>query len=130
MRLLFTFAGGNGHLEPLLPLARAAEDVGHVVAFAGGSWMVLSVESGGFPAFPAGSDIGLTPVRRPLAKVDLEHEMRAIGPGFGRRVAQARATDLRLLCTQWQPDLLVCDEIDLARWLSENALPFPTQRYW
>src|SRR5262245_23412359 len=125
MRLLFTFAGGHGHLEPLLPLARAAEDVGHVVAFAGRPWMVPSVESAGFPAFPAGSDIRLTPVRRPLAKVDLEHEMRAVGPGFGRRVAQARATDLLPLCTQWQPDLLVCDEVDFGALVVGERLAIP-----
>ena len=35
VRILFTFAGGSGHMEPLIPLARAAEAIGHVVAFAG-----------------------------------------------------------------------------------------------
>ena len=36
MRLLFTLAGGSGHLEPLVPLARAAQARGHTVAFGGG----------------------------------------------------------------------------------------------
>jgi UDP:flavonoid glycosyltransferase YjiC (YdhE family) len=35
MRILFTFAGGSGHLEPLIPIARAAEAAGHTVAFSG-----------------------------------------------------------------------------------------------
>jgi UDP:flavonoid glycosyltransferase YjiC (YdhE family) len=35
MRMLFGFAGGSGHLEPLVPLARAAREAGHVDAFAG-----------------------------------------------------------------------------------------------
>ena len=35
LRLLFTFAGGIGHLEPLVPLASAAAAAGHSVAFVG-----------------------------------------------------------------------------------------------
>ena len=70
MRLLFTFAGGSGHLEPLVPIARAAEAAGHVVAFAGRPWMVPEVDALGFDAFATGSDVGLTPRRLPLADVD------------------------------------------------------------
>ena len=47
MRILFTFAGGNGHFEPLVPIAGAAEDVGHVVAFAGRPSMVVRADPGG-----------------------------------------------------------------------------------
>jgi UDP:flavonoid glycosyltransferase YjiC (YdhE family) len=35
VRFLLTFAGGSGHFEPLLPIARAAREAGHVVAFSG-----------------------------------------------------------------------------------------------
>ena len=49
MRMLFTFAGGSGHLEPLLPIARAARAAGHLVAFAGRPWMVPKVEAAAFP---------------------------------------------------------------------------------
>ena len=98
MRMLFTFAGGSGHLEPLIPIARAAEVVGHTVAFAGRPWMVPIVEALGFSAFPTGSDVGLTPKRLPLAEVDVERDIRSVGAGFGRRIARARATDLLPLC--------------------------------
>ena len=40
MRLLFTFAGGSGHFEPLVPIARAAGAAGHSVAFAGQTAMI------------------------------------------------------------------------------------------
>jgi UDP:flavonoid glycosyltransferase YjiC (YdhE family) len=75
MRILFTFAGGSGHLEPLIPIARAAKAAGHVVASAGRPWMTPVVEALGFPAFPTGSDADLTPTRRPLVKVNMEREI-------------------------------------------------------
>jgi UDP:flavonoid glycosyltransferase YjiC (YdhE family) len=51
VRLLFTFAGGNGHFEPLVPVARAAELAGHTVAFAGQPVMISAIEAAGFTAF-------------------------------------------------------------------------------
>lgn len=125
MRLLFAFAGGRGHLEPLLPLARASVARGHVVAFAGRPWMAPEVEALGFPAFSAGSDVGLTPTRRPLAALDVEREMRAVGPGFGERVARTRAADLIPLCAAWRPDLLVCEELDFGAMLVAERLGLP-----
>jgi UDP:flavonoid glycosyltransferase YjiC (YdhE family) len=112
MRILFTFAGGSGHLEPLVPVAHAAEAAGHTVAFAGRPWMTPVVEALGFRAFAAGSDVGLKPERLPLAPIDLERDMGAVGSGFGRRIARERAADLLPLCGDWRPDLVVCEELD------------------
>lgn len=125
MRILFTFAGGSGHLEPLAPFARAAEVAGHTVAFAGRPWMVPKVEALGFSAFAAGSDVGLTPRRLPLAEVDMEREMRVIGGGFGRRIAREQAADLLVRCNDWQPDLLVCEEVDFGAMLVAERLALP-----
>lgn len=125
MRFLFTFAGGSGHLEPLVPIARAAAAAGHTVAFAGRPWMAPKVEAAGFPAFAAGSDVGLTPRRLPLAPIDLERDMRAVGSGFGRRIARARATDLLTLCASWRPDLLVCEELDYGAMIAAERLGLP-----
>ena len=125
MRVLFTFAGGHGHLEPLVPVARAAADAGHTVAFVGRPWMVPTVEALGFPAFAAGSDVGLTPRRLPLAPVDLEKDMRDVGDGFGRRVARERAAGLLPLCDEWGPDLLVCEELDFGAMLIGERLGIP-----
>jgi UDP:flavonoid glycosyltransferase YjiC (YdhE family) len=114
VRFLFTFAGGRGHLEPLVPLAQAAVAAGHEVAFAGRPWMIPKVEALGFQAFAAGSDDGLVPVRRPLAAVDAEAEILALREGFARRVASERAPDLLALCASWRPDAIVWDETDFA----------------
>ncbi|MCG8349481.1 MAG: glycosyltransferase [Chloroflexales bacterium] len=125
MRILFTFAGGSGHLESLVPLARVAGLAGHTVAFAGRPWMVPKVEALGFTAFAAGSDIGLTPRRLPLAAVDLERDIRAVGTGFGHRVASGRAADLLPICADWQPDILVCEEMDFGAMIVAERLALP-----
>lgn len=125
LRLLFTFAGGSGHLEPLLPLARAAQAVGHAVAFAGRPWMVPKVEALGFEAFSAGTDTGLTPVRRPLVAVDVEGDIQAVGRGFGRRIARERAADLLPLCEGWRPDAIVVEETDFGALVVAERLGLP-----
>ena len=124
-RILFTFAGGSGHLEPLIPLARAAEAGRHRVAFAGRPWMVPQVDAAGFPAFPAGSDAGLTPERLPLAQMDLDQDMRDVGSGFGHRIARERAADILSLCTEWRPDLLVSEELDFGAMVVAERLGLP-----
>jgi hypothetical protein len=47
MRILFAFAGGSGHPEPLVPIAPAAQAAGHSVAFAGRPWAQPPVSAGG-----------------------------------------------------------------------------------
>ena len=124
-RFLFTFAGGSGHLEPLIPIARAAVAAGHRVAFVGRPWMIPQVEALGFPAFAAGSDVGLTPKRLPLVEADLEQDMRDVGVGFGRRIARERAADVLPLCDRWRPDLLVCEEFDFGAMVVAERLALP-----
>jgi UDP:flavonoid glycosyltransferase YjiC (YdhE family) len=124
-RILFTFAGGSGHLEPLIPLARAAEAERHTVAFAGRPLMTPQVDASGFVAFAAGSDAGLTPERLPLVKADLDQDMRDVGSGFGGRVARERAADILSLCTDWRPDLLVCEEFDFGAIVVAERLGVP-----
>jgi UDP:flavonoid glycosyltransferase YjiC (YdhE family) len=128
VRALFAFAAGRGHLEPLLPLAWAALDRGDAVAFTGRPRMRAQVEELGFPFFAAGSDHGLSPVRRPLAPVDAEREARLFAWGFGGRIAQERARDLPAALAAWRPDVVVCDETDFGAMLAaeEAALPFAT----
>ena len=125
MRLLFTFAGGNGHLEPLVPIARAAEAAGHTVAFVGRPWMVPQVKALGFAALAAGSDAGLTPQRLPLAPIDLERDMGAVGDHFVRRIGRERAAAMLPLYGAWRPDVLVCEEFDFGAMVAAEALGLP-----
>lgn len=128
LRMLFTSAGGSGHSDPLLPLAFAAQARGHAVAFATRPWMVSSLEALGLPVFAAGSDLGLAPVRRPLRVRDAESEMRAAAAGFGQRIARERARDLLGVLASWQPDLVVCEELDFGAMVAaeRSARPHAT----
>jgi UDP:flavonoid glycosyltransferase YjiC (YdhE family) len=125
MRVLFTFAGGRGHLEPLLPLASAAAAAGHAVAFAARPWMVPKVEAAGFAVFPAGTNRGLTPERRPLLPVDMEREERGLREGFGRRIAGERAAAILAICTEWRPDVIVWEETDFGAVVAADRLGLP-----
>ena len=113
-------------MEPLIPIAHAAEAAGHTVAFAARPWMIpLLVDGSGFTAFAAGSDVGLAPKRLPLVKVDLDQDMRDVGDGFGRRIALERAADILPLCDWWRPDLLVCEELDFGAMVVAERLGLP-----
>lgn len=125
MRILFGFAGGSGHLEPLVPIARAAQAAGHTVAFAGRPWMVPKVEQHGFVCYAAGSDRGLTPQPRPLVAYDAALEARRFAEGFGRRNARERAADILTKCAAWQPDLVLWEETDFGALLAAEQSGWP-----
>ena len=125
MRILFTFAGGRGHLDPLVPLARAAHAAGHDIVFVGRPWMLPIVRSLGFEAWPAGSDLGLTPVSRELVPFDLEREQRALRDGFVGRIARERARDLLALEPDGPPDLIVWEETDFGAAIVAERLGVP-----
>ena len=125
MRYLFTFVGGNGHFEPLLPIARAATAAGHAVAFAGGPGMVATVEALGFTVFAIGPGGSGPPRRLPLLEVNAEREDRDLRERFARRAAGIRAPGIVALCAEWQPDLIVCDEIDFGAMVAAERLGLP-----
>ncbi len=126
MRFLFTFTGGSGHFEPLVPIARAAAAAGHAVAFAGQAVMVPAVEAAGFAAFATGgATFSSAPGRMPLLKVDMEREERDLREGFAGRVAPERAQAVLDLCAAWHPDLLVCDEVDFGPMVTAERLGLP-----
>ena len=126
MRILFTFAGGNGHFEPLAPIARAAEAAGHTVAFAGQPAMVETVEAAGFAVVATGgATLRSTPQRTALLKPDIEREDRALRESFADRVARERAATIFALCAEWQPDIIVCDEIDFGAVIVAERLGLP-----
>lgn len=125
MRLLFCFVGGRGHFEPLAPLARAAADAGHGVAFAGAGSLAATVEDAGFESLAAAS-VSPAPARRvPLRAVDRDREERDLRERFARRAARARLPEVASACASWRPDLLVCDETDFGAALAAERLGIP-----
>lgn len=125
MRVLFTFVGGSGHYEPLLPIAQAARAAGHTVAFACSPSMVATVENAAFTVFTIGTSSGNSPERRPLLAVDMEREERDLREGFARDGARFRAPAILALCAEWQPDVVVYDETDFGSAIAAERLGLP-----
>jgi hypothetical protein len=125
VRILFTFAGGNGHLQPLLPIARAAQAAGHTVAFAGQPAMSTMVEDAGHEFFSTGGDTFGARDRRPLLELDAEREQRDLREGFARRTAPERATRIKTVCAEWRPDILVNEEADFGGVVVAESLGLP-----
>jgi len=122
MRILFAFVGGNGHFQPLIPIARIAGAAGHIVAFTGRPGMMPTVSGAGFTGFASGVDHGDTDKRFPLTQFSAEQEDRVLREGFAYSTARSRATDILSLCGKWQPDLIVCDELDFGAMIAAEQL--------
>jgi UDP:flavonoid glycosyltransferase YjiC (YdhE family) len=126
LRILFTFAGGTGHFLPLVPLARAAEQAGHLVTFGGQPGMLHVIEHAGFSGFDTGGPTLLaTSERTPLLDLDMERELRAVREGYAGRTARERAAAVLQLCEAWQPDVLVCDEMDFGALVAAERADVP-----
>ncbi len=122
--ILFTFAGGRGHFEPLVTVARAAVRAGHTVAFSGEPALARTVEAAGFTMFPSGPNTSSTE-RRPLLSVDREREDRALRNSYAGRIARGRAADLLGVCAEWRPDVIVCDEVDFGSMVAAERMGLP-----
>jgi UDP:flavonoid glycosyltransferase YjiC (YdhE family) len=128
-RILFTFAGGSGHADPLVPVARAVEAAGHTVAFYGRRSAAVLLEAHGFtlfvdPAEPARANSDPTTIA-PLLELDMGREYRDLRDGFADRIARARAAGALELCGEWHPDLIVCDEVDFGCMIAAEHLGLP-----
>lgn len=100
MRILITAAPFHGHLNAVLPLARAAHRSGHDVVVA------------------TGADLGDEVVRRglvtwPIGPTNLESGMPRSLAEFWM-AADKRATDLMPRAMDWRPDLVVSEEMEAA----------------
>jgi len=125
MRILFSFAGGPGHFDPMVPIVQAAQAAGHTSAVACGPSRVSVVQTAGFTAFGIGPARSRDPARRlPLQEVDVTREERDLRERFAGR-SGARAADLRALAREWRPDLVVADETDFGAVLAAEGLGIP-----
>jgi UDP:flavonoid glycosyltransferase YjiC (YdhE family) len=126
VRVLFAFAGGSGHLEPLVPIARAVRDAGHAVAFSGRSAVAQRVRELGFAMFVTGPPGPEAPsTRTPLLEVDLEREAQVLREGFAGRIARERAAGVLQVCGDWGPSLIVCGEVDFGAMIAAERAGLP-----
>ncbi|WP_231913199.1 hypothetical protein [Rhodococcus sp. 852002-51564_SCH6189132-a] len=111
-RVLFSFAGGLGHLAPMLPIADVLRGAGHSLGVCGEADVLAGTE--GFDAhFPEGETT--SPSGRStgtLAPPDLDHEYSVIGTHFAGVLAARRFDLVRDVIDRWHPDLVICDEMD------------------
>jgi UDP:flavonoid glycosyltransferase YjiC (YdhE family) len=131
VRVLCTCLPGHGHFNPMLALAQALRRAGHEVAFATAADFCPRVEKAGFAAFPAG--MSLPDQMEQAAKRFPEHAALSAMERFEQFVprmlagvaAPARAADLVPLVREWEPDVLVHDETELAGPVAAAAAGIP-----
>jgi len=126
LRVLFTFAGGSGHANPLVPIASAVEAARHAVAFAGHHAGAAVLEAHGFTVFTDPASATSTPPSiTPLLALDMDREYRVVRDFYADRLARARATRILELSADWRPDLIVRDEMDFGSMIAAERLGLP-----
>lgn len=131
MRILFSTAPGEGHLRPLLPLARLAHSSGHDVCVAGGASLATIIADAGLSHAVAGP-VSLPAVSATIPRLfELTGRRRALMMlrlGFCGPVATGMADDLLDLFATWRPDVIVREDMDLGAWIAagQRAIPHLT----
>ena len=122
MRVLISCVAGYGHLQPLLPLARALVQERHDAAIAIGPELRPRAAAAGFTAFEAGIGVGAAFER--LARLFPAQEYSRLEPAeilgwylphlFGEVLAPAMLADLEPIVRSWRPDVVIHDSWEFA----------------
>ena len=117
MRILFGSWPGYGHLLPMVPLIRAAQQGGHEVVVSSGSDLAGLVEGLGVATHSSGLTLAESYARLP-DQVTISELPPAEQPLFAARNlfgagAVDRARDVLELVGTWRPDLVVHDTLEL-----------------
>ena len=126
MRVLFAFAGGQGHLDPLVPLARAAVAAGHDVAVTGRAELLGAIEERGFAALESPGAQPDPAARMPLKAYDPADEERALREWYAGTLARQRAEALMELAREWGAEAVVRDEADFGARVAAERLGLPS----
>jgi UDP:flavonoid glycosyltransferase YjiC (YdhE family) len=128
VRILFTATPLDGHVRPMLPLARALRARGHDIAFVTHESWHGHIEAEGFPVFAA----GVSHAEARLQLVPHLDEIQALPPLerrqhiypllFGRGHAPPKLSGLLRTCRAWAPAALVWESSDLAGPIAAAAL--------
>jgi UDP:flavonoid glycosyltransferase YjiC (YdhE family) len=126
VRVLFTYAGGSGHADPMVPIAEAVAAAGHTAAFAGERSGAGVVEAQGFTLLgPPAEAVAASSTIAPLRALDMEHEYEVLRDHYAGREARNRAASILELSSRWLPDLIVCDEVDFGSMVAAEQLGVP-----
>lgn len=100
MRILLTACPFHGHVNTVLPLARAAERAGHDVVLATGADLASHVRARGLTTWAVGPTVAETGI--------------PMSPDYFAETANPRVRDLGERVSDWRPDLVVSEETELA----------------
>ncbi|CAN5349097.1 glycosyltransferase [soil metagenome] len=129
MRILFTFIGGLGHFEPLVPVARASVAAGHDVAVACSGRLTARVEAAGFRGLATSAFRASPPDPRDtsrFAAVDARAAEIEFAENFADKGARRHATAIQEHIREWRPDVIVRDEADLGSAIAAEVWGIPT----
>ena len=129
-RMLFTCRPLAGHYEPLVPLATAAGEAGHVVAFATGEPYDERARRAGFGAFRVGPSERFRDEWAPrfpgFERLGGDEQRRFfLTEIFANLELQPRAAELEAVVDQWAPKVVVHEVAELAAPLISSARGIP-----
>jgi UDP:flavonoid glycosyltransferase YjiC (YdhE family) len=126
VRVLFSFVGGTGHAEPMLPIAGALRDAGHTVAFAGHPRYLPALAARGYVTLEVDGHLASpATVRRPLLEPSQVDENRVLREHYATAVCRRRVGRYLELYNTWAPDLVIRDEVDFAAAVLTEELGIP-----
>jgi UDP:flavonoid glycosyltransferase YjiC (YdhE family) len=135
-RVLFTSRPLAGHYEPLVPIADAARQAGHAVAFATGEPYDERARRAGFEAFVAGPSEGFRAEWAPrfpgFERLAGDEQRRFfLTEIFANLELEPRAAALDAVVDAWKPDLVVHEVAELAAPLicSARGIPYVDVSY-
>jgi UDP:flavonoid glycosyltransferase YjiC (YdhE family) len=120
MRILITTPSAWGHLQHMVPLAKALQDRGHEVRWATGADSCSWLSDAGLSPVPAGlvqTELMSARLRVPAEARHLPPEARPdekLARIFGDVAAPAMLEDLLPLVRAWRPDLVLNDAAEFA----------------
>jgi hypothetical protein len=117
MRILFVGNPLYGHLNPMLPLARAAQNAGHDVVVATGADFAPLAEREGLTTWSVG-----------LTHAQAGGDDQASWLEYFEASARERMADLAPRCAAWHPDLVIHEETELAGPVVLAGLPRDAKR--
>lgn len=142
MRILITSFPGEGHFQPMLPMARAARDAGHDLIVATGPDLAPLVERRGFATW----SVGPTMAEAFAPRVDLappppgSSAFITAGTAVFVPAAERFAADVQPRAEQWRPDLVLSEAMELAglvvaartraRHVVHGIGPLPIPAHW
>jgi UDP:flavonoid glycosyltransferase YjiC (YdhE family) len=126
MRILFTTHPGYGHFHPLVPMARALMQAGHVVAFATGASFQQAVEDNGFKCFRTAGDFSVIgPKAAAAADAPLEERLAFMAELFVNQLGRHALPDLIQIAQSFSPQLIVRDSVEFAGCVAAEHLGLP-----